>query len=144
MNVLIKRCRPTVERHWRMLLAGSVWLMVGLALVLTACRWLAQLDWPVNLVLAATSAGLGLAVFHFGFSRIAARNIERLRKQDEPACLFSFQGWRSYILILVMMLFGYALRHLPIPKSVDAAIYFIIGSALAFSSTLYMQAFVHE
>ncbi len=144
MNALFTKCRPTVERHWRLLLAGSVWLMVGLALVLTACRWFSQIDWPVNLVLALASTGLGLAVSRLGFSRIAARNIDRLRKQDQPACLFSFQGWRSYILILVMMLFGYALRHLPIPKSVDAVIYFTIGSALAFSSTLYMQAFGQE
>lgn len=141
---MIKKCRPTVRRCWRLLLAGFIWLAVGIALTVVACLWLLDTEWPLNLGLAAASPCLGFLVSRLGFARIAARNIARLRQQPEPACVFSFQGWRSYLLIVIMMGFGYALRHLPVPKSVDAVIYFTMGSALAFSSSHYFRAFARE
>jgi len=43
-----------------------------------------------------------------------------------------------------MMLMGYALRNLPIPKDVDAMIYFTVGSALICGSSLYFRQFSAE
>ncbi|MFZ2445377.1 MAG: hypothetical protein WAW37_03390 [Syntrophobacteraceae bacterium] len=141
MGGLISKCRPAVPRYWHFLTAGVVWLVVGIGLAVVACRWFSQTDWPLNLALAAASICLGLAVYLYGFSGIAGRNIARIEAQPDFACLFAFQPWRSYLLILVMMLFGYILRHLPVPKSIDAVIYLTMGSALAFSSSLYFEAF---
>jgi hypothetical protein len=141
LDELLKRCRPVASPYSRLLIAGTVWFVVGIALVIVACYWFSISAWPLNLVLAAGSLGMGFAVFSFGFSRIARKNIARIGTQSDFACLFAFQSWRSYLLILLMMVLGYTIRHLPIPKYIDAIIYFTMGSALAFGSSLYFQAF---
>ncbi len=141
MDELVKRCKPVASPHSRLLIAGTVWLSVGIGLVIVSCYWFSGSAWPLNLVLAGVSLGLGFAVFSFGFSRIAMKNISRIGTQSDLACLFSFQSWRSYLLIVLMMVMGYTIRHLPIPKYIIAIVYFTMGSALAFSSSLYFEAF---
>jgi hypothetical protein len=144
MSHLFRKCTPSVHRYWLSLFAGMLWLGVGIALVIVACHWLSMTVWPWSLLIAVCSFALGLFVYSHGFSRIARKNIGRIAGQPEVVCLFAFQGWRSYYLILIMMLLGYAIRHLPIPKYVDAVIYFTIGSALSFSSSLYLEQFSRE
>jgi hypothetical protein len=141
---LSRKCTPSVHRYWLALIAGMLWLGVGIALVIVACRWLSPTVWPWGPLIAACSLAMGLLVYYHGFSRIARKNIDRIARQPEVVCLFAFQGWRSYYLILIMMLLGYTIRHLPIPRYIDAVIYFTIGSALAFSSSLYFREFSRE
>ena len=136
-----KRCTPCVRRNWLVLIAGVVWLAVGISLILVACLWLYSSVWPLNLVLAAGSLPLGMIVYAYGFSRIVRKNIDRIGAKPEKVCVFAFQGWRSYLLILLMMVLGYTVRHLPIPKDIDAVIYFTMGSALALGSSLYFREF---
>ncbi len=143
-NGLIRKCTPTVSREWLFLAAGGMWLAVGVALAIAACRWLSGLDWPQSAAAAASSFILGIVVHLFGFSAIALKNIRRIRNRAEPVCLFGFQAWRSYLLIAVMMFFGYALRHLPIPRLLVSAIYLTIGTALTLGSFLYFQELAHE
>jgi hypothetical protein len=126
------------------LIAGLVWLAVGVALMLVGCSWFYVSAWPLNLVLAAGSLPLGFIIYANGFSRIVRKNLNRIGTQPEKVCAFAFQGWRSYFLILLMMAMGYTVRHLPIPKYIDAVIYFAMGSALAFGSSLYFREFVLE
>jgi len=144
MSRLFRKCTPSVHRYWLALIAGLLWLGVGIALVIVACNWLSMTVWPWSLLIAVCSFVLGLLVYSYGFSKIARKNISRIAGQPELVCLFAFQGWRSYYLILVMMFLGYAVRHLPIPKYVDAVIYFTIGTALTFSSSLYLEQFSRE
>ena len=126
------------------MIAGLVWLAVGVSLMLVACLWLYASAWPLNLVLAAGSLPLGLIIYTYGFSRIVRKNLSRIGAKPEKVCAFAFQGWRSYFLILLMMAMGYTVRHLPIPKYIDAVIYFTMGSALAFGSSLYFREFILE
>jgi FtsH-binding integral membrane protein len=121
-----------------------LWLGVGIGLIVVACYWLSMTIWPWNLLLAVFSLAMGLVVYSCGFSRIARKNVGRIAAQPDTVCLFAFQSWRSYCLVLFMMLLGFTIRHLPIPKFIDAVIYFTIGSALAFSSSLYFEEFSRE
>ncbi len=114
---------------------------MGCGLTAAACFWLYRSEWPLSLVLGALSLALGLIVYSFGFSRIVMKNLERIGGQPELVCLFAFQGWRSYFLILTMILMGFALRRLPVPKEVVAMIYFTMGSALIRGSSLYFRQF---
>ncbi len=141
MNRAFETCKPSVHRYWLVLAAGLVWLGVGIGLMIAACYWLYHSAWPLSLFLAAVSFALGLIVYSFGFSRIVRKNLRRIGGKPDVVCLFAFQGWRSYFLILIMMLMGYTVRHLPIPKDIDAVIYFTMGSALAFSSSYYFREF---
>jgi uncharacterized membrane protein len=144
MSRLFKKCAPSIHRYWLYLIAGTLWLGVGIALIVVACYWLSGIAWPWNLSLAACSSAVGFIVYSHGFSRIARKNIKRIAGQPDMACIFTFQGPRSYYLILVMMLLGFTIRHLPVPKYIIAPIYFIMGSALAFSSSLYFHEFSKE
>jgi hypothetical protein len=141
MKKTFQSCKPSVRRHWLLFAAGVVWLAVGIGLIAVACFWFYRSAWPLSLMLGALSLALGLLVYAFGFSRIVRKNLERIGGKPEVVCLFAFQGWRSYFLILTMMLMGYALRHLPVPKDVDAMIYFTMGSAMICGSSLYFRQF---
>jgi hypothetical protein len=121
-----------------------MWLAVGVGLIAAACFWLYHAKWPLSIVFAASSIVLGLLVYSFGFSRIVRKNLDRIGGKPEAACLFGFQGWRSYLLILVMMLMGYGIRHLPVPKDIAAVIYFTMGLALCLGSLLYFREFSAE
>ena len=107
MKKIFESCKPSVRRRWLVFAAGVVWLTVGCGLMAVACFWLYSSAWPLSLVLGALSLALGLIVHSFGFSRIVRKNLERIGGKPEVVCLFAFQGWRSYFLILTMMLMGY-------------------------------------
>jgi hypothetical protein len=121
-----------------------MWLAVGVGLIAAACFWLYHTKWYLGIVLAISSIVLGLIVYSFGFSLIVRKNLDRISAKPEAACLFGFQGWRSYFLILAMMLMGYGIRHLPVPRDIAAVVYFTMGSALCLGSLLYFRRFSAE
>ena len=144
MNKAFESCRPAVHRYWLVFAAGVLWLSVGIGLMLAACFWLYHSAWPTRIVLAVLSFALGLTVYSFGFSRIVRKNLERIGGQPHVVCFFAFQGWRSYFLVFTMILMGYVIRHLPIPRDIVAVVYFTMGSALCFGSSLYFRQFSEE
>lgn len=140
MNKILDSCKPSVRRYWLIFAAGVVWLAVGVGLIAAACFWLYHnTTWPLSL--AAVSILMGLLVYSFLFSRIVRKNLARIGAKPETACLFGFQGLRSYFLVLIMMLMGYAVRHLPVPRDIAAVVYFTMGSALLLGSLLYFRKF---
>jgi hypothetical protein len=135
----LKTCTPLASRLWLLLISGMVWSVVGVGLMITACSWASVASWPENLLWLLSGLGFGVLVYGFGFSRIAERNIRRIEARKDESCLFAFQPWRSYLLIVIMMLLGYGLRHTAIPRPILAAIYAAIGNGLALSSSLYYR-----
>ncbi len=133
----LRAWKPTVPRPGLLLLAGLMWSAVGLMLCLRAYGWLAAVPAGRALPLAGLGLVLGVAVYRFGFSRLARRNILRIQAAPDRACLFSFQAWRSYLIILVMITLGILLRGSPIPKDLLAPVYLTIGGGLFLSSLLY-------
>jgi hypothetical protein len=133
----LKCFKPHVDRFWLLLVAGSLWSVVGLVLCGLASYWFSTLEWPINGVVALAGFGLGILAYVFVFSRVAAKNIERIRRQPLRVCLFAFQAWRSYLLIVVMVGLGYTLRHSHLPRLILAAVYLAIGTALTLASSLY-------
>jgi len=111
-------------------------------LCLMAFHWLSDSIWPYNLIGAVSGFFSGIVIYHFGFSKIAQRNIKRIAGLPNQVCLFAFQAWRSYLLILIMMCFGFLLRHSSLPRIALAMIYLSIGTALTLSSSLYYQKLI--
>jgi hypothetical protein len=137
-----RKCTPAVSRYWLFLLAGVIWSGVGIGLCLAACVWFSEMHWPENGILALLGFLLGTAVYRFGFSKIAGKNSSRIAERPGEVCLFAFQPWRSYLLIVMMMLLGYVLRHSNLPRPIVALIYMTIGTGLTFSSSLYYLRFL--
>jgi hypothetical protein len=136
-DVFLKWCKPNVDRYWLLLLAGFVWSVVGLALCAVACHWLSSLAWPGNLVTALAGFACGVIGYAFAFSRIVRRNLARIAQQPAQVCVFAFQAWQSYAVIVVMITLGWILRHSRLPLLLLAAIYLTVGTALALASSLY-------
>ena len=100
--------------------------------------WVLVHSWMVLLLILA---GLLLAagIYFFGFSKLASRNVQRIINiPKERVCLFAFQKWTSYPLVLVMIAMGIYLRlYSPIPKPYLAILYLGLGASLFASSLQY-------
>ena len=130
---------PAAPRRVLILLAGLVWSAVGIALIVMATVWLLRAD---RYVIPALMLGLigGGIVYRFGFLRLVRRNVKRIRETapgKDRVCVFAFQNTRSYVIIAVMVMLGYTLRHLPLDKVYLAPIYLTIGLGLLLSSGHY-------
>jgi hypothetical protein len=88
--------------------------------------------------------GLSIVVCRFGFLKVAWENIRRIRGGKDRACLFSFQAWKSYLLIAVMITIGVMLRNSVLPKPYLAVLYTSIGGGLFLSSFHYYAQFYRE
>jgi len=135
-----KKFNPAVDKKNLMLLSGLIWSGIGLFLLSLAYRWLLNFDDIIIYYLG----GFLLAFFihSFGFKKIAQKNINRiLNMKTNKICLFAFQPWKSYAIIVIMMSLGNYLRNSSIPKNYLAIIYFGIGGALFLSSLIYYKKY---
>ena len=139
---MIKKYNPAVKKEYLLLPAGFIWLGVGMMLCTLALGWL-QSAAVHPIVFAAAGIAAGIFISIFGFSRVARKNIERIETLPGERCFFSFMTLKSYLLVLVMMSFGIALRHSSLPREFLSVIYNGIGVALVVSSISYFRAYRH-
>jgi hypothetical protein len=135
------RLKPAVPKHWLIAIAGVVWSAVGGMLCHRAWGWLRPM--PRTHFTGLLTAGLVLAVVmhRIMLSRVAKRNMLRICSYAERGCLFAFQAWRSYLIILLMIAAGSFVRHSAIPREFLALVYTAMGGALVLSSLGYFALF---
>ena len=136
MKEKLDALKPGVPNSYLVLFAGIMWFFVGIFLSYLAVNWLIEYEGNI-IIFIISGIFFALIIHHFGFLKIAAKNLVRITKLEGLRCAFSFIEWKSYLLILVMISFGIILRHSGIPKQYLAIIYLSIGLALAFSSLRY-------
>ena len=141
MDQILTQCKPVVGKGWLYFTAGLLWTAVGVMLMSLAYGWLRPLGLFAALPFALAGVLLALAFFRFSFSRLACKNVGRIDQIDgEKTCLFAFQAWKSYPLILFMIALGITLRHFtPIPKPYLAIVYIGVGGGLFLSSLRYYR-----
>lgn len=137
----IEKFNPAVDKKILVLLAGLMWCGVGVMLISFAVSWLTIYNGPGKLVFYLIGFLAAMPIHHFGFLRIADKNLNRLLPLTEKKCLFSFMSWRSYIIVLIMVSMGIALRHSSIPKQYLSILYNGIGLALFLSGIRYFRFF---
>jgi hypothetical protein len=137
---------PAVKKVWLQLLAGLIWSGVGIMLVSIASRWFRPLQFFQGFLLLLAGMALAAAIYFFGFSKLALKNVHRiLDYQKERVCLFAFQRWTSYPLVLFMVSLGIYLRvYSPIPKPYLAILYVGIGGSLFLASLHYYAQVVRN
>jgi len=141
MALDIRSYEPAVSRRVLILISGILWNAVGALLCIYATGWLAGLTGLtlyIHIFLGAMGAFL---IYHFGFEKLAVRNIGRIRELKPRICIFAFQAWKSYLMILIMMAMGIAIRHSHFPKKFLISPYYAIGMALMMGSFRYYLAF---
>jgi hypothetical protein len=133
----LKSLKPAVSKSWLIAIAGLMWTGVGVMLCRLAYHWFAAVNTGFAVMPGALGAGMALVAHHFGFSRLAQRNMKRLCLLTERTCVFAFQTWKGYLIIAFMIMLGAILRGSPIPKPYLAIVYTTIGGAIFLSSFHY-------
>jgi hypothetical protein len=134
--------KPGVPKSILLLIAGLLWIGVGVMLNALAYTWLK----PASPGYTFAAAGIGivaaLLIHHLGFLRVVDKNLARILPMKGRRCVFAFMPWKSYILILLMISAGLYLRYSPVPKKYLAILYIAIGTALFLSSIRYLRYLV--
>jgi hypothetical protein len=131
---LLKKLNPAVSKYWLIALAGSMWSGVGIMLLHLAYIWLTTVNRSMGVFLGSLGIISALTAYRYGFSKIALKNIARLCLLPDKYCIFAFQAWKGYLIIILMIMLGITLRYSIIPKHFLAVIYAAIGGALFLSS----------
>ena len=140
MNVL-DPYKPAVRKLWLFISGALVWSGVGIYLDVLAVRWLKEDNLGIASLFFRAGLVLAAAIYAVMFIRFADQNIIRIRDlRGDRMCIFAFQRWTSYPLVIIMMSMGIFLRvYSPIPKPYLAILYLGIGSSLFFASLRYYR-----
>jgi len=137
----LKRITVSADKKILILLAGSMWCGVGVMLVRYAILWLSSYNGNGQGFYYGAGFIASLPIHHFGFLKIADKNINRLMSFTEKKCFFSFMTWKSYIIVVIMVSMGIGLRHSDIPKQYLSILYIGIGLGLFLSGIRYFRFF---
>jgi hypothetical protein len=138
----IRKFNPSGDNKILVLLAGIMWCSVGLMLIFFAVSWLNHFNGKGLLIYYAAGFLAAMPIHHFGFLKIADKNLKRLLPLTEKKSVFSFMTWRSCFIVLIMISLGITLRHSSIPKQYLSILYNGIGLALFLSGIRYFRFFV--
>ena len=135
------KLKPGLPKQWLYFFAGIMWSFVGLMLISFTFEWFDNQN-ALNIILFVSSGiVLALTIYRFGFSKLAIKNIKRVENIDsERPCVFAFQQWSSYPVIIFMDSLGIFFRNSPIPKPYLAVLYIGIGGSLFLSSLHYFNS----
>ena len=130
---------PAVSKRWLYFLAGVIWSGVGILLTSLAYGWLLPVETWVAWLLSLTGVLMAGAIYRFLFTWFADRNIKRINNlSKDKICIFAFQQWTSYPLVVFMVTLGIFLRkYSPVPKPFLAVMYIGIGGGLLLASFRY-------
>lgn len=135
----IKRLKPGVYKYWLQLISGIMWTGVGFFLLSLAVGWIFTPAESASWKYWVPGCLLALAIYQFGFSKLAVKNGNRIETiPDERPCIFAFQEWKNYLIIIFMIGLGISLRKFtPIPKPLLGITYLGIGGGIGLSSSVY-------
>ena len=141
---IIEKFKPGVGKIWLYFSAAVVWSAVGIYLDYLAASWLIEVNQISTIIFISCGLLLAAAIYLIMFKRFADLNIARISAMTgERICIFAFQRWTSYPLVVIMMSMGIYLRvYSPIPKPYLAILYIGIGSSLLFASWRYYRQLI--
>jgi hypothetical protein len=137
----LKKFTLSVDKSILVLLAGLMWCGIGILLVSYAVRWLSVCNGREEFIFYSAGFLAAMPIHHFGFLKIADKNLNRILLIMEKKSLLSFMTWKSYIIVIIMVSMGIALRHSSIPKPDLSILYNGIGLALFLSGIRYFRFF---
>lgn len=141
------RCvfKPAVSKKYLLIIAGMFWSFAGLLLLRFSFIWAAGYQGRAGYLLIALVAGLllGFLIALLGFRQVASKNIDRINRLPELSCIFAFQKWQGYLIVIFMMSLGILMRrtHL-LPQLYMLTTYLGIGSALFSTSFMYYKSVI--
>ena len=137
----INALKPGADKIWLVIISAVIWSGVGIYLDYLAFGWLRPLNLALATLFIISGMFLAVGIYFVMFRRFTDQNIIRINGlTGEKICIFAFQRWTSYPLVLVMISLGVILRlYSPIPKPYLAILYLGIGSSLFLASLRYYR-----
>lgn len=140
MTELLRRLNPAVPRRALVALAGVAWGGVSIMLFVRAGGWLAVTPAATAALAVAAGAAMGVFLIRRAFAPLVRKNLVRLARRPDRACLFSMFAWRSWGIALVMSVGGVLLRHSAAPRPPLAAMYIGMGMCLGTGAFMYFRS----
>lgn len=137
----LNKYTPSIKSTYLLVLAGLLWLSVGLMLCNFAYHWLLYYEGKFTIYILSGGLVLAIVFNRFKFRKFASKNIERIKAKGVKSCFFSFISWQTYIVAAIMMTMGITLRHSSIPKEYLSILYIGIGGAMFISSFSYFKIY---
>jgi uncharacterized membrane protein YqgA involved in biofilm formation len=128
--------KPAASRRTHLLLAASMWTIVGTALLVfgTKCMWQSPASrWLVAILLASAVFG-GILKARLVLNRAADKIGARICERGDGYCAGGFLSPVNWGLVLVMMTAGRLFRAAPISIAIVGFVYATIGTALLLAS----------
>ncbi len=127
--------KPRASANTQLALAATVWTLAAIILGARGISWIpAEAIW---LVATPVAVGLGLLKAHFLLDPLARRMTERIVARGRDRCAGGFFPWQSWLMIVVMMSAGHALRLTAIPRPLLGLAYVLISAALLWATRIY-------
>jgi hypothetical protein len=130
---------PAIKTSNLLIIAGMVWLAVGIMLCNFAYHWMTHYEGKYTIPIVISGIVLAVVFDSLKFKRFADKNINRIQAKGNKSCAFSFMSWQTYIIVAFMMTMGIVLRHSSLPKEYLSILYIGIGGALVLSSLRYFR-----
>jgi hypothetical protein len=129
------------DKKYLVMVAGLMWCGVGVMLMAFAETWLSRYTGKYVYLFYLAGFLTAMPIHHFGFLKLADKNIGRLLEISEKRSIFSFITIKSYLTIIFMIALGITLRHSSIPKQYLSVVYNGIGLGLFLSGIRYIRNF---
>jgi hypothetical protein len=131
------RVRPSLVAGERvqLVLAGGLWIVAAIVLGVRGAGWLVSAPW--SLVLALTGVALGVLKARFLLDRVALGVARRIHDRGPGASVVGFLSVRSWVVVVIMMAGGHALRLTATPRPLLGVLYVAIATALVLASRAY-------
>jgi hypothetical protein len=113
-----------------LLLAATMWTVVGAALLAAGVRWTASGETVSLPVAIAIAVGIGALKAWFAMRPAAVRAASRIEQRGDGRCIGGFFSWRTWIFVACMSIAGRLLRLAGLAAGIVGVIYMIVGVAL--------------
>ena len=136
LSAFFSRCTPRTSSKTQLLAAACLWTGVGLLLATKGLYLVRYAAWSVLLIIMAGGICLGILKGKFILDPVASKIITRLQLRNTPYCLGGLFSIKSWLLILGMIFLGKILAIMPVPTTIKAVLYILVGTGLMYSSRL--------
>jgi len=127
----ITHLKPNASLKTRIFMAALLWSGIGLMLIIRGMLAIVETpyDWLIPVALLA-----GLFKSWAVLDRVAVKNMVRIIEKGEYSCLGGIYSWKTWILVVAMIILGKLLRSSSIPTWLVGSVYVAVGWSLFWSS----------
>ncbi len=137
---LAQRLKPRASVRVQLALAGLLWLVASAILGVRGVGWLLAAEHSEWLF--ALAAVLGVLKYRYILTPTSLRAIDRIHTRGTAECAGGFLSWRTWAVVLFMMVGGHALRLTATPRPILGVLYVTISIALFAGGMRFWRAAV--